>query len=103
MALVRNHVGHQTSHPLEVIFHFRSELLGGDRTNTIGTTQARDPESVKESAQKNGMVVGSKAAVKSSMTNPTTQPRSTAHRMSLWTLISAVSVILPVCGLKLVV
>ena len=34
----------------------------------------------------------SKADVKSSMTNTTTQPRSTAYRMSLWTIISAVSV-----------
>ena len=43
MALVRNPVGHQTSHPLGVIFHFRSERLGGDRTNTIGTSRAQRP------------------------------------------------------------
>ena len=65
----------------------------------------RDPESVKESAQKNGMVDGLESAVKSSMTSTTTQPRSTAHRMSLWSLNQRRlgRVILPVCRLKLVV
>ena len=61
MALVRSPVGHQTSHSFGVIFHFRdpNDLVatGQVRSEPLKCS-ARDPESVKESAQKNGMVDG---------------------------------------------